>query len=715
MLETARRVLSAVGNVSLEVEEEFEGLCSLEEVTSLGPVVERVFRALVTEEEWNELEACAANIASGNEARIRTARLKRQQRWLKEGADRVVVDLAVRDEEEQQEQAALAAQSVETVQLFLGAAGLIGQTALRPVEVLVGDVQQSESPRGVEEEEENEEEGEEVQEESVEQEVVPERAKRGRPKTARAVEEEERGASYSRRKKSPRKKAKGVVREHSDVEKEKVSEESNNDDDVEGKEDTLGDFQKLFAQAKEDAKSLRQLLASVNVGSVQSLRFLNVSPPDVNLATEAQGAELMKDASRLKNVLEEGAQSGALAFSKENTKDDNRLIEKLGAMLSWWRIVRQALALAGILAHLKGVKRIGGQKKRLGARYEQTVSKVLESSVVGYSQAKKYARIGRLVQAFPQLLYQTQVTSIAQWMALVKLASNEEALVDLFPRLLGEEDLAFWREPVKAPDVPSVMQSSVEQDEEGDLLCRHCDEQGAIFSCRACGLGFHEPCAGYPEKSLCSRILLSRPATGRAGVAPTIEFHVELYCGDCLREKEIDSGHVLGGLSDQMAVAEFLNQRDCPFILSRVPKDGCCIFRILADFAGNVLEVTWSNETFFKKISEEAVKSIEEARKETGVADLDAEPLKAFRKLARETGRVGMLKRGLWRELETQHVLKAYVKLFSGRVRICSYQNDKGKLRQTDEYFHGTANAKVQELHVLHWNSLDHYDELVRR
>lgn len=164
-----------------------------------------------------------------------------------------------------------------------------------------------------------------------------------------------------------------------------------------------------------------------------------------------------------------------------------------------------------------------------------------------------------------------------------------------------------------------------------------------------------------------------------------------------------------------MVVRVSQNQQACPFVLSRVPGDGCCIFRILADFAGSLLEVTWSNETFYKKVAEEAVKSIEEARKETGVGDLDENVLKAFRKLARENGRVGMLKGGLWRELETQHVLKAYVKLFSGRVRIRSYQNDKGKVRQTDEYFHGKANGNVRELHVLHWNSLDHYDELILR
>lgn len=68
--------------------------------------------------------------------------------------------------------------------------------------------------------------------------------------------------------------------------------------------------------------------------------------------------------------------------------------------------------------------------------------------------------------------------------------------------------------------------------------------------------------------------------------------------------------------------------------------------------------------------------------------NLDAEP-------PEKTGKVSLLNR----ELETQ-TLKAFAKLFDGQ------------LERSDMYFYG---HDARELHVLHWNSLGHYDELILR
>lgn len=89
-------------------------------------------------------------------------------------------------------------------------------------------------------------------------------------------------------------------------------------------------------------------------------------------------------------------------------------------------------------------------------------------------------------------------------------------------------------------------------------------------------------------------------------------------------------------------------------------------------------------EACCKKLAESAIMSIEEARKQTG------ETMTAFRKLARETGRVGMLKRGLWSDLEIQH-MSASLK------DMCEFTNDKGKLKETDVYS-GGGDGNIQDL-----------------
>lgn len=686
MLEKTRRILHVLQRDDLNDERKFEGLCrsvSVEQVcANLGTTLGGIFRSLVSEEEWNELEVCSRNIAERNEAQIRTERLRRQKNQLEKCAQ-LVINLTVRDEEVQEEQAKLAAESVDVAQSFLKAAGLTGRlTTLKAIVVRPNDS----------EEEEDEHEGEDAES------IVPGRPKRGRQKE---VVERQDEAGPLLREKVPRKKTKVVEEEpplrrtvEVEEEEESVSMSESDGDDVEGMLEEIG---KKVALAAEDAKMLRQLLGSVNLGCNQSLRFRNVAPPDVALATGAEGEVLLREPNLLKGIFEQEdvVRLDSLKFEDANVEHDNDLIEKLGTLLSWWRLVRQALALAGIFAHLKkngGGRRRRGRGKLMKQRFEEVVKSI------SYTQAKKYARIGQLVSAFPQLLYQTQFVLVAQWMATLPLADGTSsiALVDLFPKLLNQEQLTFWR----------ISQQ----------LCKTCSvsDRRQTLTCDGCGFQFHALCAGYPgEDSFSARVLLRRPARGRAKVPPVTEFVTMLYCANCLPKNDTNVNVIVKSVSEKQAVADFLNQDGCKFTLERVPGDGYCIFRILEDFAKTRLGMAWSSETFCKKLAEAAVRSLEESRKETGDASLDADSMKAFRKLATETGRVGMLKRGLWRDLETQHVLKGYANLFEGQVRVHTYEASMGRLKETDVYPYGGDDGNLQELYVLHWSASDHYDELV--
>lgn len=637
----------------------------MRKLAGLGKTLEGIFRSLFSDDEWSEFEACSRNITERNEAQIRTERLRRQKAQLEKCAQ-LVIDLTIRDEDVQEEQATLAAESLEVMQSFLKAAGLTGR--LRPTLKVMVVRPTSDSESSKEEEQEK-----------------PERPKRtGQKKRPERQEEAE-------TEKAQRKKKTKVVEEEQQ-EEESVS-EAEEEQDAAMDTDMLEEIEKKLVLAAEDATMLREQLGLIHVGSIHNLRFHNVAPPDISLASEEKGAALVREPNLLKGILEQEV--------TVNVQHDNDLIEKLGKLLSWWKVVRQALALAGIFAHLKngGGKRRRGRGKLMKQRFEEVVSSI------SYTQAKKYARIGELVCAFPQLLYQTQFVLVVQWMTMVKLADGTaRAFVDLFPKLLNEEQVAFWQ-----VDPP-------ESDAEVPLLCKVCSsrDRGHTWTCDGCGFQFHNVCAGYPpgKEPLSRRFLLSRPTRGRAKVPPVTEFVTVLYCADCLDKNDADMNAIVKSVSEKRAVADFLNQNDCPFSLERVPGDGYCIFRILEDFAKARLGMSWSSETFCKKLAESAIKSIEEARKQTGDDSLDGETITVFRKLARETGRVGMLKRGLWRDLETQHVLNGYVSLFERRVRVHTYQNDKGKLKETGVYS-GGGEGNIQELHVQHWAVSEHYDELV--
>lgn len=702
MLERTKEILAAFGNESLNDEEQLEALCgatTLQEVVNgLDNVAGRVFRALFSKEEWNNLEASSMSLFEGNEAQVRLARMKRQKILLDMVAG-TTVDLTVRDEELAEEQARLATESLETVRAFLGSAGLTGRASLKAVVVVPSDSH----------EEEKEEASDKESEEQQKRVRKSGRQKKGddlpKPKIAKKAKVLEAVVEIEEQDKS----------EAEELESEEAEEEPKEEDDDEEEETPnahLEHVKSLLAAAAEESKDLQQWLET-DVNAVKTLRFYNASPPDVNIAT----VEQFQNPSFLKEILSDAPSEF------QATTSDNGLIEKLGRLLSWWKLVRQCLVFAGIFAHLKSrrpKRKAGRQRKPMEQRYDELVSKSIDNCI-GFKQAKKYVAIGRLVRAFPQLLYQTQFVLLVQWKSSLSLPDGTVGTLDkVFPKLLSDKEKDFWRIISLAPCAPASSSSSSVPAPPPLPPCSVCslDDRGSsTFTCSGCHCNFHALCVGYPEDDarFFDQILLTRPTKGRGKILPTAEFTKELYCGSCLDAKNVELNDIIASVKEHRAVADFLNQNDCLFALACVPGDGYCIFGILEEFARGHLNMTLAKDTFCKRVAECAIECINEAKEELGGYTVEADVMKAFEKLAKERGRVGALKKGLWRDLETQYVLKGYAKLFQGRVRVRTYQNDRGQVKETGVYFDDKADNcdHVQDLYVLHWSTLDHYDELV--
>lgn len=401
MLERTKEILAAFGNESLNDEEQLEALCgatTLQEVVNgLDNVAGRVFRASFSKEEWNNLEASSMSLFEGNEAQVRLARMKRQKMLLDMVAG-TTVDLTVRDEELAEEQARLATESLETVRAFLGSAGLTGRASLKAVVVVPSDSHEEEKEEAGDKESEEHKRGRQKKGDLLPKQKIAKKAK----VLEAVVEIEEQDKS-----------------EAEELESEEAEEEPKEEDDEEEEEETpnaeehLEHVKSLLAAAAEESKDLQQWLET-DVHAVKTLRFYNASPPDVNLAS----VEQFQNPSFLKEIL-----SDASSEFQATTTSDNALIEKLGRLLSWWKLIRQSLVFAGIFAHLKssGPKRKAGrQRKPMEQRYDELVSKSIDNCI-GFKQAKKYVAIGRLVRAFPQLLYQTQFVLLVQWKSSLSL------------------------------------------------------------------------------------------------------------------------------------------------------------------------------------------------------------------------------------------------------------------------------------------------------
>ncbi len=137
--------MKAIKNDALANDDEVE---RLEQLTSLQELMDAlpglpgaVFRSWFSEEEWQELEVSETSIASANQGRLRTLRLKRQKQQLDASCE-FAIDLTVRDEEEVNEQSALVQGCTTAFQVLLSRVGMNARGTVRlmaakpaPVEV----------------------------------------------------------------------------------------------------------------------------------------------------------------------------------------------------------------------------------------------------------------------------------------------------------------------------------------------------------------------------------------------------------------------------------------------------------------------------------------------------------------------------------------------------------------------------------------------------
>lgn len=118
------------------------------------------------------------------------------------------------------------------------------------------------------------------------------------------------------------------------------------------------------------------------------------------------------------------------------------------------------------------------------------------------------------------------------------------------------------------------------EDEDGNVkACRWCKGaawEGMMVEVSVCACSFHEECVGYKE-GMSTMANNERPG-GK-------ELAADMYCATCLRKKRLDVDTVEAAVLGHCALAEFLNEANCPFLFCRVDGDGYCLFCNMEDFA----------------------------------------------------------------------------------------------------------------------------------
>lgn len=133
--------------------------------------------------------------------------------------------------------------------------------------------------------------------------------------------------------------------------------------------------------------------------------------PDLKLASEKNGQELLKEENviQLKDLL-----STTSEFSNRG------ILEQLGSLMRWWRVVRRALSMTGIFTVLESRRKMArkNQKKTLKDMYDSKVEKLSEQGanrMIGFRHARTYNRLGKFLLKHPFLTHQTLLVSLNDW------------------------------------------------------------------------------------------------------------------------------------------------------------------------------------------------------------------------------------------------------------------------------------------------------------
>lgn len=415
-LKKTRVVLEAIeSSALLGTFEELFAVTSLDMLMGrLGQteVVGKVFRSLFNDEEWSELKASAECVSCVNFEKLRTLRLKRQQRCLRE-MHVVAIDLTFDGDEDQTALANSCARSFQSLWALIGMDSCEKQlnrvTLSDPINFVSLEVENTK----VSEKEET-------------------RQKKSTTTTRKKKKEKKVGNHLKKRERNNDVEEGSKLGKNARKNEEEEEEESNeailgNMIMYHGEEDVgakIGvaelEVDKIVAMLKErerEPAGLALLVGRVNV-------------PNPTLATAAEGASLLSDLPRLTRYLHCGKDSG---------DDQQSEVERWGSLLRWWRLVDRCFAVCSIFSCLR--ERRKGRGKKIQDRYTSEAKRI-GGRVYSFAQASRFDRIGKFLLKFPRFIYQTQFVTQADWFQ--PTGNNRRPFLDVVEQILNGDQLAFW-------------------------------------------------------------------------------------------------------------------------------------------------------------------------------------------------------------------------------------------------------------------------------
>lgn len=449
----------------------------------------------------------------------------------------------------------------------------------------------------------------------------------------------------------PRKKSKGEKEEvQEEAAKEEQEEDGEEDACVVEEEPTWDDVLERMKTSVAVVVSLQKLSGSVlPVGSLVA--------PDPQLAGVLSGKALTRDPKRLMGMM---LAEPSLPVSA-----------KLGRLTSWWDVCRRCFSVAGVLAYLRTEKKSGTTlRQRYGALAGRT-----------YEQATRYDKLARVLLEYPLLVYQIELISLKGWTRW--LARSKTLFIP-----------DMWREKT----APVLASSNVSNEcwREACVVCGTGEQVAELWHCDACGYWFHDTCSGYRHGSLVKEVEFG----------PGNWEEVAAYCERCLHKNNMCHMEVVKQAEEIRAVGNFLCMPDCPFTLERVAGDGYCIFSVLETFAREEFNFLESSDVFCGMLAESALVSFDRTRLEMGEDAVEHSALQALKKLQNvgRQDRVLRLKKGLWKEIEVEHLLNGFVSRFPGS-KVYVFRACNGVVMQSGVSY-GEVEGKA--LHVLEWAFAQH-------
>lgn len=549
-LECARAVLRCIGNATLEDEATLKAaaLLSPEQAADfLGPLVGGVFRSLLGEAEWAELNRSAACVARANVAEARRLRLERQKKMLA-----ATCLLAVPREADEELWSACAEEVVRACDTFgvpVRRAAVVKSRAAG-----ADNVPRPSTRRAGKREQQPQQESEEEQEPASVESADDDRDGQRRVAVGAAVT------------KRARLDATAIMAAAEDEEQEEEDDDGSSASSVLDAAVEAGDDAPVLhalQRARGEVEELRALVEQQQQSGHQTIAIAvgELVAPDPAAATAHEGLRILRDPNLLLSCL------------CEDDRHEETPLEQLGLLRRWWRLLRRCYGAVAILEHFATSK----SKQHVVALYNERARSL--RGVCTYWHATRLERLGRLVLRFPRLCYQTQLISLAAWFQHVP--STGRPLLASLDGLLGADDAAFWALRVEA--------------------CGVCDGSAAadrLWRCTQCSCWFHEACAGYAEDSLCASLVVPE--------GQVIETRV--LCAQCSDERGVDRDDVARETREKRAVAAFLNAPGCPFVLQqREGSDGAGCFRLLFEFAAAELAYRRTFPVFCRALAWEAL------------------------------------------------------------------------------------------------------------